>query len=212
MPFTNYTELRAAVTGWLHRDDLVDQIPDFIDLAERGINRIAQVQAMENTVQLPVAAGARVVALPIGFTSPLAVWMGSTHRRDLTAALPEQFPASLTPGRPEYWAIDGTNLAFDCPSDIARTANLRYRGGFKLSDAAPTNALLTKYPDIYLYGTLLQSAPWIRDFDSIALWREMYARCVKEINATESRARAVAPLRTELAELVGRGCYDITKG
>lgn len=40
----------------------------------------------------------------------------------------------------------------------------------------------------------------------------VYARAVKEINATESRARAAAPLRTELAQLVGRCGYDITNG
>ena len=211
MPFTNYTELKAAVTGWLHRSDLVAQIPDFIALAEVGINRIAQVRSMENEVPLTVAAGARVVALPTGFVSPLAVWMG-THRRELSPATPEELPVTTAPGHPEYWAIDGTNLAFDCPSDIARTATLRYRGGFKLSDAAPTNALLTKYPDIYLYGTLMQAAPWLRDNDSIPLWQAMYARTASEINRTESRSRAVAPLRTEIAQVLGCCGTDFYRG
>lgn len=211
MPFTNYAELQAAVKGWLHRSDLTAQIPDFITLAETSINRIAQVRSMENEVPLAVAVGARIVALPAGFMSPLAVWMGP-NRRELAPATPEELPITTTPGRPTYWAIDGTNLAFDCPSDIARTATLRYRGGFKLSDAAPTNALLTKYPDIYLYGTLLQAAPWLRDNDSIPLWQAMYGRAVNEINATESRARAVAPLRTEIAQVLGCSDFDIYRG
>lgn len=211
MPFSNYTELKAAVTGWLHRSDLVAQIPDFIALAETQINRIAQVRSMENEAALTVAIGARTIALPAGFTSPIGVWMGA-HRRELSPATPEELPITTTPGQPQYWAVDGTNLAFECPSDVARTATLRYRGGFKLSDTAPTNALLTKYPDIYLYGALLQSASWIRDADSLALWREMYARTVSEINKTESRARAAAPLRTELAQVLGCRDFDIARG
>jgi hypothetical protein len=203
MPFTNYTELKAAVTGWLHRD-LAAQIPDFITLAETSINRIAQVRAMENEVPLALDAGARAIALPAGFETPLAVWLGTSHQHELSPATPEELSVTSMQGRPRYWTIDGTNLAFDRPADVEQTVTLRYRGGFKLSDAAPTNALLTKYPDIYLYGTLLQSAPWIRDGNSLALWREMYARTVKEINATESRARAAAPLRTELAGLLCR--------
>jgi hypothetical protein len=212
MPFSNYTELKAAVKGWLHRSDLVAQIPDFIALAETGINRIAQVRAMENEVPLALAVSARTIPLPAGFTSPLAVWLGATHRHELAPATPEELPVTSAPGRPTYWAIDGTSLAFDCPSDAARTVTLRYRGGFRLTDAAPTNALLTKYPDLYLYGTLLQAAPFIRDNDSIPLWQAMYGQAVKEINATESRARAVAPLRTEIAQVLGCDGSDFYRG
>jgi hypothetical protein len=211
MPFTNYTELKAAVTGWLHRD-LAAQIPDFITLAETRINRIAQVRMMENEVPLILAAGARTIALPAGFMTPLAVWLDSAHRDPLSAATPEELPVTTGAGCPQYWTVDGTNLAFERPADVQRTVTLRYRGGFKLSDAAPTNALLAKYPDIYLYGTLLQAAPWLRDNDSIPLWQEMYSRAVSEINATESRARAAAPLRTELAAVLGCGRNEFFTG
>jgi hypothetical protein len=206
MPFSNYTELKAAVTGWLHRD-LAAQIPDFITLAETRINRIAQVRMMENEVPLLLAAGARTIALPVGFTSPLAVWLGSTHRNPLSPATPEQLPVSDGPGCPQYWTIDGTKLAFERPTDVDRTVTLRYRGGFKLSDAAPTNALLGLYPDLYLYGTLLQAAPWMRDNDSLPLWNEMFNGAVREINIVQSRSRAAAPLRTELAGVLGCGSY-----
>jgi hypothetical protein len=204
MPFSNYTELKAAVKGWLHRD-LAEQIPDFIALAETSINRIAQVRAMENEVPLALAAGARTIALPVGFMSPLAVWLVSTYRHELSPATPEELPVNSAPGRPTYWAIDGANLAFDRPFDQACTVTLRQRGSFKLSDAAPTNALLTKYPDVYLYGSLLQAAPWIRDLAMLQTWQAFYDRTVSEINKTESRARAAAPLRTELASLLGCG-------
>jgi hypothetical protein len=203
MPFSNYTELKAAVAGWLHRD-LAAQIPDFIALAETSINRIAQVRSMENEVPLALAANARTIALPTGFETPLAVWLGTSHQHELSPATPEELPVTGAAGRPTYWTVDGASLAFERPSDVDRTVTLRYRGGFKLSDTAPTNALLAKYPDIYLYGTLLQSAPWIRDQAMLQTWQVFYDRTVKEINATESRIRAAAPLRTELAGLLGR--------
>lgn len=202
MPFTNYTELKAAVAGWLHRD-LTAQIPDFIALAETSINRIAQVRAMENEVPLALAAGARAIPLPAGFMSPLAVWLGATHRHELSATTPEQLPVSTAQGCPGYWTIDGANLAFNCPADVVYPVVLRQRGGFALSDDVPTNALLAKYPDLYLYGALLQAAPWLRDNNSLPLWQTLYRQAAKEVNATESRSRAAAPLRTELAGLLG---------
>ncbi len=205
MPYSNYTELQAAVTGWLHRSDLATRVPEFIALAEVGMNRIVHVSAMENEVPLTLGAGERSIPLPTGFSTPLAVWLAAPQPREqLTAMVPELLPVTNDPGRPRYWAIDGQSLAFERPADLGTPVTLRYRGGFRLSDEVPTNALLTKYPDVYLYGALLQAAPYIRDNDSIGLWQTMYRQAVKEINATESRARAAAPLRTELAGLLGR--------
>ncbi len=213
MPFTNYAELSAAVSGWLHRKDLTARIPDFIALAEVGFDRIAQVRLMENEVPLTLAAGERSVTLPAGFSTPLAVWLSDVQpREELAAMVPELLPVTTDPGRPLYWAIDGGSLAFERPSDVPRTVTLRYRGGFRLSDDAPTNALLAKYPDLYLYGTLLQAQPFLKNMEMLALWQSMYARTVSEINKTESRSRAVAPLRTELAGLLGRGCGDFYRG
>lgn len=205
MPFADYTELQAAVTGWLHRKDLAARVPDFIALAETSMNRIVHVSAMENEVPLLLAADARSIPLPVGFGTPLAAWLAAPQpREELSAMVAEALPVTNAPGRPRYWAIDGLSLAFECPADVATPVTLRYRGGFRLSAEAPTNALLDKYPDLYLYGTLLQAAPYIRDSDSIGLWQAMYRQAVKEINAAESRARAAAPLRTELAGLLGR--------
>jgi len=213
MPFADYTELQAAVTGWLQRKDLATQVPDFIALAETSINRIVHVSAMENEVALTLPAGERTVPLPAGYSTPLAVWLAAPQpREELTAMVAEALPVTDSPGCPRFWAIDGLSLAFECPADVARPVTLRYRGGFRLTDDVPTNALLTKYPDVYLYGALLQSAPRIRDNDSMMIWQAMYRQAVKEINATESRARAAAPLRTELAGLLGRGVRNFMNG
>ena len=39
-----------------------------------------------------------------------------------------------------------------------------------LSDTQTTNWLLTKSPDLYLYSTLLEAAPYLRDDDRMAMW------------------------------------------
>lgn len=201
---TSYDDLVAAITGWLHRKDLQPRVPTFIALAEVRINRIAQIRAMELEAELFMEAGERRVALPDGYSSPLAVRLNGDCRTDLTAYVAEQLPQRADPGEPCAWAIDGEYLAVDCPADVDRTLTLRYRGIFRLGPDAQTNAILRKYPDLYLYGALLESAPMIRDTDSINLWQAMYDRAVKEVNRNESRARAVAPLRTELACMLGR--------
>ena len=39
-----------------------------------------------------------------------------------------------------------------------------------LTDLAPTNWLLTKHPDVYLYGALLESAPYTKEDERINVW------------------------------------------
>jgi hypothetical protein len=199
-----YTQLQEAIRGWLHRNDLAQQIPLFIALAEAKLNRIAQVRAMEKVVVLVLEAGAQSVALPAGFISPIAAWLErETPAEKLSARTPESLPIDSVAGTPAFWSIDGGRLLVDCPVAERQRIILRYRGGFALSAANPTNSLLLKHPDLYLYGALLQSAPHIRDVDSMPLWQTMYQQAVQEVNRSESRARAAAPLRTELAAMLG---------
>lgn len=209
---TSYDDLVAAITGWLHRSDLRPQVPTFIALAEARINRIAQIRAMEIETPLVIQAGTRTAPLPVGYSSPLAAWLEGECRRQLTALVPETMYVRSGAGEPAYWCIDGANLAVDCPADVDRTVTLRYRGVFRLGVDTPTNVILVNYPDLYLYGSLLESGPFIRDVDSMNLWREMYARAVAEVNRNESRARAVAPLRTEIAAVLGCGRNDFYRG
>lgn len=208
----NYDWLKARVAEWLHRSDLSDKIPDFIALAEARINRLARVRTMENEVPLTMTVGSRFVALPGGFNVPRGVWLDRSQP-PLTPALPESLPASVTTGQPQFWAIDGANLALDRPADQPYPLTLRYSGGFILSDGIKNNTLLTNYPDLYLYGSLMESAPYIRDTELITMWQGFFDRAVKEINANESRIRAAAPLRTELAQvLCNSTSYDIRRG
>jgi hypothetical protein len=39
MAISTYTDLKTSIASWLNRDDLTSVIPDFISLAEAGINR-----------------------------------------------------------------------------------------------------------------------------------------------------------------------------
>lgn len=200
----NYSWLQAEVIDWLHRKDLKAKVPKFITMAEARINRIVQARGMEIESTFSFAAGVASVRLPVAFDTPIAAWVSDgTDRRKLTGALPELLPRDGQRGEPRFWAIDGSYLMLDCPVDRARAVTLRYRGQLRLSDASPNNSILTKYPDLYLYGALMESAMFIRDSESLAMWTPMFDTAVKELNRNESRARAIAPLRTELAGLLG---------
>jgi len=202
----NYAWLQAEVVDWLRRKDMAPRVPKFITMAEARINRIVQARGMEVETTLAFQPGVGAVRLPVGFDTPIAAWeVVGDGRRDLSPVVPEQLSGTTQRGCPTYWAVSGAYLALDRPADVTRRVALRYRGLLRLSAAAPNNSVLTKYPDVYLYGALMEAAMFIRDQEALAMWASMFDSAMKELNRNESRARAIAPLRTELAGLLGRG-------
>lgn len=195
----DYFWLVEVVKAWLHRSDLAARVPDFIVLAESRINRLAKVRGMSIDAPLLMTPGSRFVALPADYVAPSAVWLEYDQPREmLTALVPEQMPLSPDAGRPSYWAVDGTMLAFNRVPDQAYPITLRYRARFKLTAAVPTNYLLTQYPDLYLYGALLESAPFIGADERVGLWKGMFDQAVQEVNNVEHRSRAVGVLTTDV--------------
>ena len=204
MAITTYAQLQAAAANWLVRGDLTARIPEFIALAEARLNRVLRARLAEGDVALSAIVGQRAIPLPAGFTEPLRVWIERADgREELPFVTAELIGASSLRGEPGWWTIDGATLRFERPCDEAYAFTLRMLKGFQLSDAAPANALLTDAPDAYLFATLCEAAPFLRDTELSAAYEARLARAVAELNAKDARSRAARTLRTELRDLTG---------
>jgi len=51
-----------------------------------------------------------------------------------------------------------------------------------LSDSTTTNWLLEYYPDAYLYGSLVHSAPYLKEDARLQTWAALYQSAVDAIN------------------------------
>jgi len=207
MAITTYAEMQAAAANWLVRADLTARIPEFITLAEARLNRVLRARLAEVETALTGVVGARTLPLPAGFAEPLALWITRAAGREALAFIePRLVGASSLRGEPAAWTVDGATLAFDRPCDQAYGFTLRMLAKFALSDAAPTNALLSDYPDAYLFATLSEAAPFLRDAELSAAYEARLGRAVEEINSKDARSRAARTLTTELASpFVGAG-------
>lgn len=212
MAITTYGELQAAAANWLVRADLTARIPEFIDLAESRLNRVLRARLAETEASLVATPGARTIPLPAGFAEPLALWIAQgADRRPLRFIEPSQMAATSLQGEPVSWSIDGANLAFERPCDQAYAFVLRMLVRFALSDAAPTNALLSDYPDVYLFAVLAEAGPFLRDTELAQAYGERLERAIAEINTKEARSRAARTLATELPRRPDAG-FDIMRG
>jgi hypothetical protein len=212
MAITTYAELQAAAATWLVRADLTQRIPEFIALAEARLNRVLRARLAESEAALSATVGVRTIPLPAGFAEPLALWIvAGSERVPLRFLEPSLLGASSLQGRPCSWSIDGANLAFDRPCDQAYGLVLRMLTKFVLSDAAPTNGLLASAPDAYLFATLCEAGPFLRDDALAGAYEARLARAIGEINAKDARSRAARTLATDLPRQQG-AAFDLTRG
>jgi hypothetical protein len=207
MPLSNYTELQAAVGTWsFNRTDL--PAADLIALGEARLNRDLRLRAMEADTALAAAAGERTIALPAGFLAPIALWRERAAGREALRRVTGPIPVSAAAGRPDYWTVEGAAIGFERPCDQACGFTLRALLRFALSEAEPTNWLLSNHPDAYLAAALVEAALWAADEEQAVRWQARYQAAVDAINNRETRSRAAALA----ADLPVAASFDIQKG
>lgn len=212
MTISTYAQLKTAVANWLKRDDLTTVIPDFITLAEKRINTLVMPRPQEVETSLSATASSDTVTLPSDYKTPIALWIDDiTPRQMLDQVLPQELPYTTTPSRPLYWSIDGSNIRFQAPADQIYPLKFRYEQSFALSDASPTNYLLTNYPDVYLFGALIEASSYTLDDQRASVWNQRFVTAISQCNDQEASDNKFVPLRTEFAG-IQRQRFNINRG
>jgi hypothetical protein len=205
---TTYATLQSAVAGMIHRASsatITDNVPLFIQLCEADLNDRLLLKDMESDEPLTLTTSQNYVALPTGFVSPIAFWLVVDGQREpLDFVLPQQLPYDTDDNQPQFVAVDGANLRFDCPADSGYSAFLRCIKKSNLSVSTTTNALLLKRPDVYLFGTLHQVSLFTKDDNEAQKYFAKYENAISGLKSAEARARNMVPMRVDPA-LAGRG-------
>lgn len=189
MDLTTYEGLQAAIASFLNKTNLTASIPGFIALAEAKMRRDitsvgqvdtwAEVEIDENGWQMPChadeIASISVGNVPVFYTPP-------------------ERQGELTGGEPRGYTIDGKTLRI-FPTG---TVTVRVKNAIcGLSSSVRCNWILRDHPDAYLYGSLMQAAPFLRDDERIAVWGSLFGDAIKSINKHEIRRQTGGNLRVQ---------------
>lgn len=190
MSLATYGELKTAVAVWLNRADLTSYIPDFITLAEQRINYGGEGAFMSAPLRIPAmqtsetgTITASSIAFPTRFLEPInlsATSGGNAWSLDYVspAAFAEQ---STVAGLPSVYTY--LSNAIKTAGTDSATYTLHYYQAFSgLMTDADTNWLLTNAPSIYLYATLIESAPFLGDDPKLSLWANMLNSSISAVN------------------------------
>lgn len=202
-PITNYPTLVAAVEEYLARGDLQTYARIFIQQAEGRFNTDLKVVDMhKSTGLLDLAAGR--VDLPTDFIDWVAVeWTppaGSPQRPLMLRYVEADSPEFRTRHRPNgpaqfYTVLAGTVRVM--PAATGKLEMTYYSRIPALTETAPTNWLIAKAPEVYLYGTLMEAALFQKDEEKSAQWlglvKERLGAIFGQSDTQKTAARTARP-------------------
>jgi hypothetical protein len=192
MALSTYAELKTSIGDWLNRSDLTSVIPDFISLAEAQIERTLRARQM--IVRANASFDAQYGAVPSDFLEAKSLKLTSTNPQSPLSflsidALDAEMTKYTASGKPKFFGVVGGQLRIVPTPDATYTTELTYYAKLaKLSSSNTTNWLLTSSPDIYLYGSLLQAAPYLQDDARIQTWATLYERALNDLQTADDRS------------------------
>ena len=193
MAISTYAELQTATANWLDRTDLTDRIPEFIDLAESTFNRTIRNRQMI-TKNDSYSLDSRYVNLPTDTLEVIRIVVDVSPQITLEYLTPEEIAerrGAGSSGRPVYFTVIGgsTNQIELLPSpDSTYTSSIVYYTKIPaLTDAATENWLLTNNPDIYLFGTLVEAEPYLKNDERMPMWSARLSKALNELKLQGER-------------------------
>lgn len=197
MAITTNALLETAVANYLARTDLTSYIPDFIVGAETRIafgskepfeSEPLRIRAMETVATLTNSAGS--CTLPSGFLGLKSIYEDAAQTSQLEQTTPEIFygqrmGSSYNRG---FYIIEGENIIVG--NGVTSDVRIVYYKKFDpIATASPVTWLLTNAPHAYVYGALLEAAPFLRNDARLQLWHGMFRSIINTLNSADKRDR-----------------------
>jgi hypothetical protein len=195
MTIQTYSDLQGAIASWIARADLAASIPDFIALFESVANRRLRLRQQESAATLAPSSG--VATLPADYLAWRRVtWTGQVPR-ELEYAHPSYLHAlypTLPTDIPRLFTIEGGSLTVAPSDDTALTFDY-FQKVPALSNTNTSNWLIAVAPDLYLFGALAEAHGFVKDAESLALWKSRRDELFDEIERLDVKTRGQSGIR-----------------
>lgn len=196
MSLDTYANLKLEIADWLDRDDLTSNIDTFIDLAESHHKLRLRVREMIKRATATLDTTTRYLALPTGYRHMRILRLMTTPVTRVQFVNEDEMTRQIntSSGKPRWYTIH-EEIEFDRVPDSAYSAEMIYYADVTaLSDANTTNDILTNYPGLYLYGSLIAAEPFLGNDPRIPTWKGLYEEFLGAANDADLKSRTVGTL------------------
>lgn len=200
MSFDTFANLQTSIGAWLMRSDLSAVIPDFITLAEAKLKQVLTLP--EARTQYTATAATWTMPAQIDVLKSLRLVSGSPRLdfplENVTPEALADFRAGISDvaGRPARFTIVGRDVLFAPTPDQAYTIEATYTPAIvPLSASNTSNSVLAESPGLYLYGALLEAAPYLGEDERVATWQARFDEAVENYTQQREAEKYSASLR-----------------
>lgn len=181
MAITTVSELRTAISNWLESTKVAAVDDDLIAMLEGKLNRVLRTSDMEATVDIVGGVGGTAsYTLPADYLSLRSV---TSIGKPMVSKAVQIVREGISGTDVAYYAIEGRTLLFAPAIPEGETVTVSYFQAIPaLTDGSPTNWLLTKYPDVYLMGSLAQAEIYLANDERVNLLKSALDEAIAELN------------------------------
>lgn len=208
--FDSFDDLIGTLEDYLERSDLASRMPTFVRLAETRLDRRLNLAENETSVLLFVEEGG-ATPLPDDYRAWRA--LNDASGRSYEYASPHAFASerdglrragcgagsftivgavtsdTLGEGSGD-WTFGIGNPFLRVSPPPAGSLTLVYRQGIPpLGTDRPSNWLLARNPDLYLYAALVEAEPFLRNDARIMTWKRMLDEALSDLASLDRDAR-----------------------
>ena len=186
---TNYTTLKQAIADWVNSPEIEQTSDQLIQFVEADLN--TRLRSREMIVNATATSDGQFVALPPDWLEAINMMIvgGQSPLRYITPDEADTIIKAQTFTSTRFYSMTTGIIELVPPAVDDITINMVYYGKIPaLSTANTTNWLLTKAPDVYLYGAMAHAAPFLKDDPRIATFSQMYLARVQSLQDESQKA------------------------
>lgn len=183
MALDTYANLQTAINDWLwNRSE--SSVTDFIRLVEVEVNRTVRHRKMHK--RSTASLSDQYLSLPSDFISVVRLVLSTDPVREIRLVTPDELADLRTrysgSGRPRWYAVIGDTIEILPTPDSTYTVELTYISNVPaLTDSNTSNWLLASFPDVYLYGALVEAAAYLREPEQLPVVQARFERAKLEM-------------------------------
>jgi hypothetical protein len=190
MALDNYGNLKASVIAWSHVTNLGPVFDDILTMVENDIyssgSRKLRVKEMQSRATEATPTLDRFLALPTDYLAMRRIDIVlDDFNCEVTYKAPTALLVQTSQAQPATFTIT-SQIEFNRPADQAYALEVAYyRKLAALTSAAPTNDILTNYPNVYFFGCMAAAQTFAGEVDLATVWAQKFADVIGEINDSD---------------------------
>lgn len=187
MAISTYNELKTAIGDWGKRGDADGMLDTFIDLCEADLWRDLRIRDMETRATGNLSG--RTLALPADYLESRKFRITTTNPKELTFRTPESMSILGSSGLPTEYIITDQIEFNRTPDSTYGYEHTYFKSLTALSSGNTSNAVLTRFPNVYLWGCMRHYFDWARDEQQAMKYDAKYRAAITEANKSDRKGR-----------------------